>query len=205
MHPFSSTMNLTSKTAQNEQIFRIEGLVPRAVFRRMPELRGRRIYVRYRPALTAWRGKLLSNSMKGDRVYAGAFLSKRRIVLEEQMLRTPRVLERIFIHEVFHFVWTRLGNPLRKKFELLVLAEIEGGTRGDLGWSAESLKNGLTAADRRLRTRKWKYYLCEAFCDTAGWFFGSTRRYAEMTLDKPGRATRRCWFREHVQKRCFSI
>ena len=198
-------MKHTLKTSANELLFRFDGMVPRSAMRRMPQLRGRRIHVKYRPGLTSWRGKLLSNSAKGDRVYAGAFLQKRRIVLEEQMLRTPHVLERIFIHEVFHFAWSRLGNPLRQSFERLMLAEIESGARGDLGWSAESLKIKLTATDRQLRTRKWKYYLCEAFCDTAGWFFGSARRYSEMTLERPEREARRRWFREHVEKRCLSI
>ena len=189
----------------SEKLFRFDGLVPRSVFHRMPELRGRCIHVRYRPGLTAWKGKLLSNALKGDAVYAGAFLQKRRIVLEEQMLKTPRVLERIFVHEVFHFVWSKLGNPLRQSFEKLILAEMETGTKGDLGWSAESLKLGLTKADRENRSRRWRYYLCEAFCDTAGWVFGSARKYSEMTLTKKHRDTRRRWFREHVLTRSLSI
>jgi hypothetical protein len=98
--------------SSNESLFRFRGIAPSAVFGRMPRLRGRRIQVSFMPMLTAYRGELLSKSHKGDAVYAGTFLRKRRIILEEQMLRTPRVLERIFVHEVFHFVWSKLGNQL---------------------------------------------------------------------------------------------
>ena len=103
-----------------------------------------RIHVSFRPHLTAYRGKLLSKSPKGDAVYAGSFLRKRKIVLDEQMLRTPRVLERIFVHEVFHFVWSKLGVGLRSSYEQLVMEEIENGVLGELGWSAESMKLQLT-------------------------------------------------------------
>jgi hypothetical protein len=41
------------------------------------------------------------------------------------MLMTPRVLERIFVHEVFHFIWSRLPVPLRESFEALLSREIE--------------------------------------------------------------------------------
>ncbi|HYP14307.1 MAG TPA: hypothetical protein VEQ63_10325, partial [Bryobacteraceae bacterium] len=180
----------------NEQLFRFRGRAPKALFSRLPKLRGARIYVCYKPSLTAHRGKLLSKSPKGAAVYAGTFLRKRRIVLEEAMLRTPRVLERIFAHEVFHFVWSKLGAPLRNSFEQMIIAELGCRARGELGWSAESLKLKLTVRDREERTRLWKDYLCESFCDTAGWLFGSARRYSEMTLAKRFRDARRRWFRE---------
>ena len=198
-------MKPSSLPSPSEKLFRFEGLAPRSVFLRMPELRGRRIQVRYRPGLTAWKGKLLSNALKGNAVYAGSFLRKRRIVLEEQMLKTPRVLERIFVHEVFHFVWSRLGNPRRKAFEQLVKDEIAAGATGELGWSAESLKLELTPLDTARGTRRWRYYVCESFCDTAGWIFGGSRRYAEMTLERQYRDARRRWFREHVLPRALSI
>jgi hypothetical protein len=168
----------------------------------MPELRGRRlIHVSYRPMLTAYRGKLLSKSHKGDAVYAGSFLRKRRIVLEEQMLKTPRVLERIFVHEVFHFVWSKLGNQVRQSFEDLVRAEVDRGVKGELGWSAESLKIKLSAEDLECRSRRWKDYICESFCDSAGWFFGAVHKYSEMTLDREARAERRRWIRKHLVER----
>lgn len=176
------------------------------MFERLPELRGRRsIHVSFRPHLTAYRGKLLSKSPHGDAVYAGSFLRKRKIVLDEVMLRTPRVLERIFVHEVFHFVWSKLGAKLRASYEALVASEIADGVVGELGWSAESMKLELARTDIRQRTRRWKDYICESFCDTAGWLFGSARQYSEMTLGRAERDTRRRWFREHVVDRSLSI
>jgi hypothetical protein len=175
------------------------------VFYRLPELKGRRISVTYRPMLTSWKGELLSRSHKGDAVYAGSFLRKRRIVLEEQMLKTPRVLERIFVHEVFHFVWSKLNRDLRESYENLIEAELRKSADGELGWSAESLKMKLTRADRAARNRRWKDYVCESFCDTAGWLFGTTGRYSEMTLDRASRQERRRWMREHIANRPLSI
>ena len=76
-----------------------------------------------------------------------AFLRKRRIVMDDDMLRTPRILERIFVHEVFHFVWLEAG---RAAFALpmknIVSAELDRAARGELGWSAESLKMKVTEA-----------------------------------------------------------
>jgi hypothetical protein len=148
--------------------------------------------------LTAYKGKLLSKSHKGDAVYAGSFLRKRRIVLEEQMLKTPRVLERIFVHEVFHFVWSKAPKALRESYSKLIAGEMHSGVRGELGWSAESMKLKLTPEDLAEHSRRWKDYACESFCDTAGWYFGTSRRYSEMTL---GREPRRCrirWVRQNL-------
>ena len=192
--------------AANKELFRFQGLAPEAVFDRMPQLRARRtIHVSFRPHLTAWRGKLLSKSPKGDAVYAGSFLRKRKIVLDDQMLRTPRVLERIFVHEVFHFVWSKLGSTLRRSYEQVVLEEIDSGVLGELGWSAESMKLELSAWAVENRTRRWKDYLFESLCDTAGWLFGSARQYSEMTLGRAERDARRRWFREHLIDRHLSI
>jgi hypothetical protein len=195
-----------SSLAANKELFRFRGTAPEAVFDRMPQLRARRrIHVSFRPHLTAYRGKLLSKSPKGDAVYAGSFLRKRKIVLDEQMLRTPRVLERIFVHEVFHFVWSKLGAGLRSSYEQLVMEEIDNGVLGELGWSAESMKLQLSKSDCIDRTRKWKDYICESFCDSAGWLFGTARQYSEMTLGRAERDARRRWFREHVVDRRLSI
>ena len=72
----------------NRDLFRFRGEAPVAVFYRLPELRGRKIDVSYLPELTAWRGQLLSRSHKGDAVYAGCFLRKRKIVLDENIRQT---------------------------------------------------------------------------------------------------------------------
>jgi len=68
--------------------------------------------------------------------------------------------------------------------------------RGELGWSAEWRKSKLTPLDRRERTRKWREYCCESFCDTAAWLYAGVRTHAEFTLAAAGRAERREWFRK---------
>jgi hypothetical protein len=191
--------------SRNEELFRFQGRRPDIRFRRLPQLSGRQIHVSFKPSLTAHRGKLLSKAMKGDAVYAGSFLRKRRIVMDDDMLRTPRILERIFVHEVFHFVWLRLGPRVRASYELLVSAELDRAARGELGWSSESLKLKVTDSDRVERSRRWRDYICESFCDTAGWLFGSTRHYSEMTLARRYRDARRRWFEETLSARPLSI
>jgi len=162
----------------------------------MPELHGRPISVSFQPSLTAHAGKLLSGSSKGTAVNAGSFLVERRIILEDQLRRTPIELARIFVHEVFHFAWWRLGNPARRSYEQLLVAELEQGARGELGWSAQRLKEELTVTDWQVRSAQWRLYVCESFCDTGGWHFGSKGRYAEMTLAKRWRRKRLEWIQE---------
>jgi hypothetical protein len=201
----SLTVSQRTCSSRNEELFRFKGEKPAIPFRRLPPLSGRRIHVSFRPCLTAHRGKLLSRSPKGDAVYAGSFLRKRRIVLDDDMLRTPRILERIFVHEVFHFVWLRLGPRLRASYEDLVATELDRAARGELGWSAESLKLKVTKTDRAERSRRWRDYVCESFCDSAGWLFGSTRHYSEMTLARRFRESRRRWFDQNLSTRPLSI
>lgn len=156
-------------------------------------LAGEPIQVSVLPSLTAWRGKLLSQSDKGIAVHAGSFLHKRKIILETELLRTPHRLARIFVHEVFHFVWWKLGPDRRAEYASLIAREIRTGVEGELGWSAECRKKQLTSQDVRLRSARWKLYVCESFCDTAAWMFGGRRRYAEATLPFEQREQRKRW------------
>ena len=134
---FKSIKPEPKSLAANKELFRFRGTAPEAVFDRMPQLRARRrIHVSFRPHLTAYRGKLLSKSPKGDAVYAGSFLRKRKIVLDEQMLRTPRVLERIFVHEVFHFVWSKLGS----RVAICLRGARHGGDRERRAWRTRMVR-----------------------------------------------------------------
>ena len=45
-------------------------------------------------------------------VHAGSFLRQRRMVIACTRAEFPRV----FVHEWFHFVWRRAGNPLRREY-----------------------------------------------------------------------------------------
>jgi hypothetical protein len=138
---------------------------------------------------------LLSGAGRGREVHAATFLRKRRIVLETELIKDRRELARILAHEIFHFVWLRLGNPRRLSFEEILRREIKRGARGELGWSAEIRKQALRPADSRNRTRRWREYVCESFCDTAARLFCGARRHEEFTLAAAFRRQRERWFR----------
>jgi hypothetical protein len=134
-------------------------------------------------------------------VHAGSFLRERRIALN----CTHRELPRIFVHEVAHFIWLRLGNPARLRYEDVVRAEIGARARGELGWSAEWRKDALRAHDIAGRTRHWREYCCESFCDTAAWLYSGIKSHNEFTLGGRWRRERRSWFAESLDNRTLSI
>jgi hypothetical protein len=161
--------------------------------------------VGFLPELRAEGGRLRSGGSKGEEVHAGSFIPKRKIVLESGLAGHPRELARVLIHELFHFVWLRAGNPLRRSYELLLQAEMDRRAKGELGWSAESRKRSLTAADRRLRSRRWREYVCESFCDSAAWLFAGLGAHDEFTLARRFRLARRAWFEHAFDKDEISI
>jgi hypothetical protein len=152
--------------------------------------------LRFLPELTADRRRLYSNRPRGQPVYAGSFIRKRRIVLDRELESQPRELARILVHELFHFAWVRLGNPARRSDEVLVRAEWTQRARGELGWSAESRKRMLLKrSSRPAVSAAWREYLCESFCDTAAWIYSGIRRHPEYTLAARHRDRRAQWFR----------
>jgi len=153
------------------------------------------------PALTADRRRLYSNRPHGQPVYAGSFIRKREIVLDQDLKRHPRELARILVHELFHFAWVRLGNPLRRSYETLVREEWKRRARGELGWSAESRKRVLSQGN----LPEWRDYLCESFCDTAAWIYSGVRRHPEYTLAARHRNRRAEWFRAAFHRGTISI
>lgn len=156
---------------------------------RLPELFGQPIEVVFRPRLTNYRGKLLSGGARGFDIHAASFIRARRIVLDTALRGNQQELNRILVHELFHFAWVRLGNQARRSWERLVSRQRDG----ELGWSAELRQAKLRASDRRRRTRFWREYACESFCDTAAWLF-TRGRHGEVTLDPAYREDRRRWF-----------
>lgn len=116
------------------------------------------------------------------------------MVLEEALMADPEDFARIFVHELFHFVWLRLGNAKRRSYEQVIARELQRGVRGELGWSAEWRKKKLDARDWRERTRRWREYCCESFCDTAAWRYAELRSHREFTLALAARTARRVWF-----------
>ncbi|MDX2153528.1 MAG: hypothetical protein SFV54_22475 [Bryobacteraceae bacterium] len=172
--------------------------VLRIATRRLPELAGAAIRVSFQSSLVAWRGRLLSEGERGQAVHAAAFLRDRRIVLETALLDDRRECSRILVHELFHFAWLRLGNPRRRAWERLLRVEWKRHARGELGWSSESRKASLNGRDVRERTRRWRDYSCESFCDTAAWLYAVIGAHGEYTLAARHRDHRRQWFRENL-------
>lgn len=152
----------------------------RPLLPRLPRIAGQALWIRTRPGLIDRRGP----------VHAGAFLRSRTIMLN----CSREEFARVFVHEVFHFVWLRLGNPRRWSYEDLIDAELAAHARGELGWSAEWRKGALAAAHRRNRSRIWREYCCESFCDSAAWLYSGRRVHEEFTLAQRFRARRRDWF-----------
>jgi hypothetical protein len=149
-------------------------------------------------------------------MHAASFLRHGDIVINASLLGSRRELARILYHEIFHFVWARLGNPLRLNYERLLRQEWREGARGELGWSAESRKVLLSKQQRgpiretpaiesrpgnrvwrggSAQRRLWAEYVCESFCDSAAWFcLASWREHREWTLKPRFRQRRRRWF-----------
>lgn len=137
---------------------------------------------------------LYAGGKVGSAVHAASFMRRRRIVLDACLINQPRELRRIVTHELFHFAWIRLGNPRRREWEAVVAAEWKAKARGELGWSAEWRKGELTPADPRRRTRRWRDYACESFCDTAAWLLIGAHSHPEVTLALRHRTRRAQWF-----------
>ena len=161
------------------------------VLRRLPPISGAPVRIQNAHALGGRRGA----------VHAGAFVRERRMAFDCSRAEFPR----IFVHELFHFIWARLGNPARHSYELLVKHEWQAAARGELGWSAEWRKRALAAGDVQRRSRRWREYCCESFCDTAAWLYSSAARHSEFTLAGGGRRRRRAWFAQTVESGRLSI
>jgi len=126
-------------------------------------------------------------------VHAASFLRQRKISFDCTAAEFPR----IFVHELFHFVWARAGNPVRWRYEELLRGEIRAGVPGELGWSSEWRKAALDARAVHRRSRGWREYCCESFCDTAAWMFCGIARHPEFTLVARRRERSR-WFESAV-------
>jgi hypothetical protein len=79
---------------------------------------------------------------------------------------------------------------------------LDAHARGELGWSAEEIKNQIHGPTRDAR---WRAYVCESFCDTAAFLYSGCKRHDEFTLAKKWRIRRAQWFRESLGRRVVSI
>lgn len=162
-----------------------------AVLRRMPPLVGEPVRLETARGLRDRRGA----------VHAGSFLRERRIVFD--CSRTE--FARIFAHEAAHFIWLRLANAVRHGYEDVLRGELTARVRGELGWSAEWRKDALDADDLARRSRRWREYCCESFCDTAACLYSGVQRHEEFTLPPRARRLRRKWFANALGRRTLSI
>jgi hypothetical protein len=144
---------------------------------------GPRVAIRYRRNL---------RDTAGNPAHAATFIRQRLIVLDTALKTRAREHRRVLLHEYFHFVWVRLSNRRRRAWEDHVAAERKSGGRGEAGWSAEWRKDKLSDGDVRQRSRRWREYCCESFCDTAAWIAGNID--SEVTLSQTRRRARRSWF-----------
>ncbi len=174
--------------------------------KRLPDLEGRAIQIRFRPELSAGSRKLYSKRTSGQPVYAGTFIRKRRIVLDLELAGKPKELARILIHELFHFAWVRMGNRRRQSYDDLLRREWKQRARGELGWSAESRKSALPHVPAAGgRHPGWRDYTCESFCDTAAWLYSGIARHPEFTLAERHRKRRAEWFHDAFDGRRIPI
>jgi hypothetical protein len=173
----------------------VEGLGLGHLATRMPALQGRAIRVCFLPDLRAGSRKLYSQRPHGQPVYAASFIRKRKMVLDQELKQHRRELARIVVHELFHFVWVRLGNPVRSSYLALLKKERRERARGELGWSAELRKSRLHGrAEPAVRANRWRDYACESFCDTAAWLYSGVRTHPEFKLAVRHRKRREEWF-----------
>ena len=106
-----------------------------AVLRRMPLMEGLPVRIHWIQGLLDRHGP----------VHAGSFLRERRIAFDCTRTELPR----IFVHEVAHFIWLRLGNPARLRYEDVVRAEIAARAQGRTGVERGVAKGCARRARRR--------------------------------------------------------
>ena len=172
----------------------------------LPEFSGSPIFLSIGSQLTAHGGKLLSGSPeRGTQIHAASFIRERHIVLDSYLLGRSRLLRLILVHEIFHFVWPRLGNPARTAYAELLVVERNSRARGELGESAVMGKLSFhETVDPLRKEQRWREYVCESFCDTAAWMYAGVSRHREFTLATRWRRSRSKWFEAvfSVARRC---
>jgi hypothetical protein len=138
------------------------------------------------------------DSQRSSQPYAVSYIPERYLVLERALFRRRIEHGRILYHELCHFLWPRLGNRRRRRFQELIRRELRERVRGELGYSSEIRKASLLAASRqgisrRALARQQRDYFCECFCDTGAYvLLGDERRakHSEFTLSRAARKRR---------------
>ncbi len=169
----------------------------------LPKGHGAPIVLAFRPNLHSHLGQVVSKDA-GLEIHAACDLRRRTLIMDSALKADPHEFKRILMHEIFHFAWGRLGNPGRASYAALIAAERKRGARGELGWSAQRMKESLGDSHGPV-SRRYREYLCESFCDTGAWFYSGQRSHWEATLAKRYSAARGGWFSEYFRGRKLSI
>lgn len=175
----------------------------REIVASLPEAHGRPIVLAFQPNLHSHLGEVVSKTA-GVEIHAACDLRRRTLIMDSALKSDPAEFKRILIHEIFHFAWGRLGNPARASFTRLIETERERGARGELGWSAQRIKETLGEAPSTV-SRKYREYICESFCDTGAWFYSGQPEHPEATLAQRYSSARARWFAEYFRHRKLSI
>lgn len=82
----------------------------------------------------------------GDRsTQAVSYVRQRVLVLHRRLFRQRWLGQRLFYHELGHFLWPRLGTRARRRFITHLRRELTAGVRGELGYTAQFRKARLIA------------------------------------------------------------
>lgn len=119
-------------------------------------------------------------------MFAASFLARREIVFSLELLDDAPALVEIFAHEIYHFVWRRLGNVERASWAELLANESKPKHAG------LSSRLRFESFAGRGTDRQWKDYLCEAFCDTAASMTGGAAKISQH---------RKLWFERLKNRR----
>lgn len=155
-----------------------------------------------RPARTGGTRRRLR--LAGDRsTQAVSYVPQHVVVLHRRLFRQRWLGQRLFYHELCHFLWPRLGRGARRGYVAHLRREVARGVRGELGDSAQHRKQRLLRPARRGGARRgrprrgsaprasgqaWRDYACESFCDTGAYRLaqsaglGRPLRSVEFTL-----------------------
>ncbi|MBI2687513.1 MAG: hypothetical protein HYX27_14465 [Acidobacteria bacterium] len=144
-----------------------------------------------RPIRLVWHGGLRDGAREA---IGGADIRRREIHLDPALRNDRADYSRILTHEIFHFVWVRLGNPRREAWKKVLQHELDAKAKGELGWSSQWRKAELP--------RNFPSYSCESFCDTAAWLFSDCREHEDYTLAARWRVKRRAWFVANLPMVC---